>query len=367
MNSSAPSRQYYPALDGLRGIAIIMVVIFHNFNFTNYFFFGWLGVDLFFVLSGLLITEILIKTSGKPGFLRNFYLRRILRIFPLYYLILIICIIILPLFPALRDNLKYYTDHQWWYWLLIENWLYIVHPPEKYNLLLHLWSIAVEEQFYIIWPFAILFIKNRKILLALVVTLLAGIMLTRSLLWITNTEGLQYFNLYIFTRIDGICLGCALALLRTINPDFLKNNTAILVIFFAALNFIFFFINRRSDFTFPYYPFIGYTTFAILFTILVNECIVNDTGWIASIFKIPPLKFFGRISYGLYLIHWPVYKFSNDKFILLLKQFNLSGDNLIRIISAVLATILAIILSVFSYYYFEKRFLNLKEKLKQQN
>jgi len=53
MNSSAPSRQYYPALDGLRGIAIIMVVIFHNFNFTNYFFFGWLGVDLFFVLSGL--------------------------------------------------------------------------------------------------------------------------------------------------------------------------------------------------------------------------------------------------------------------------------------------------------------------------
>ena len=101
MNSSAPSRQYYPALDGLRGIAIIMVVIFHNFNFTNYFFFGWLGVDLFFVLSGLLITEILIKTSGKPGFLRNFYLRRILRIFPLYYLILIICIIILPLFPAL--------------------------------------------------------------------------------------------------------------------------------------------------------------------------------------------------------------------------------------------------------------------------
>jgi len=364
MIQTTPARQYYPALDGLRGIAIIMVVVFHNFGFINYFFFGWLGVDLFFVLSGLLITEILINTVDRPGFLRNFYLRRILRIFPLYYLLLIVCLVILPLLPSLKDTLRYYTDHQWWFWLYFQNWLYILHPPERNNLLLHLWSIAVEEQFYLIWPFAILFIKNRKILFAIVVSLLAGIMVTRSLLWVTNTQGLQYFNLYIFTRIDGICLGCALALIRNIKPDFIKNNTAVLVSFFALLNFVFFFINRVRNFSFPYYPFIGYTTFAILFTILVDECASNNNGWAASVFKNPVLKFFGKISYGFYIIHWPVYKFSNDRFVSYLDNFNIGNQQVVMIISATLATGIAIVLSVLSYHFFESRFLRLKDRLK---
>ena len=124
MTEVAPVRQYYPALDGLRGVAILMVVIFHNFGFTHYFFFGWLGVDLFFVLSGFLITEILLRTVGTPGYFRNFYLRRILRIFPLYYLLLIICLLVLPAIPSLPVSMNYYTTYQWWYWLckwLVQN------------------------------------------------------------------------------------------------------------------------------------------------------------------------------------------------------------------------------------------------------
>jgi peptidoglycan/LPS O-acetylase OafA/YrhL len=362
MNAIAPERRYYPALDGLRGIAILMVVIFHNFGFINYFFFGWLGVDLFFVLSGLLITEILLKTCNKPNYLRNFFLRRILRIFPLYYLLLVICLIILPLLPSLKDSMQYYTTHQWWFWLYLQNWLYILHPPERDNLLLHLWSVAVEEQFYLIWPFAILFIKNRKVLLSIVITLLIAIMATRSLLWITNTEGLQYFNLYIFTRIDGICLGCALALIRNIKPDFIQKYTALLVSFFAALNFFFFFVNRVHDFSFPYYPFIGYTTFAILFTILVNECASGNKGWITVIFSSSILRFFGKISYGFYIIHWPIYKLTNEKFKEYLSNTAIGNNISTMVLSAFLATCLAFALSVLSFYFFENRFLHLKNR-----
>src|SRR5450432_1712008 len=111
MTAEKPNRSYYPALDGLRGVAILMVVFLHNFGFMNYFFFGWLGVDLFFVLSGFLITDILLKTMGKPNFLRNFYMRRILRIFPLFYLLLVICFFILPNIPSLNFDMSYYTGH----------------------------------------------------------------------------------------------------------------------------------------------------------------------------------------------------------------------------------------------------------------
>src|SRR5687767_13351351 len=113
-----------PALDGLRGLAILLVVTFHNFGFIDEFIFGWLGVDLFFVLSGFLITGILLKTVGAPHYLRNFFARRILRIFPLYYLSLIIFLVILPLVGIYKNELAYYTQHQWWLWLYLQNWLY---------------------------------------------------------------------------------------------------------------------------------------------------------------------------------------------------------------------------------------------------
>src|SRR5436189_6032324 len=104
MKSEVQHINHYPALDGLRGIAILLVVFLHNFGFMNYFFFGWLGVDLFFVLSGFLISDILLNSLDKPNFLRNFYIRRVLRIFPLYYFILVICLFVLPHVKSLHLN-----------------------------------------------------------------------------------------------------------------------------------------------------------------------------------------------------------------------------------------------------------------------
>ena len=118
--TATPNRSYYPALDGLRGIAILLVVFYHNFGFIDYFFFGWLGVDLFFVLSGFLITDILLRTLNDKHYLRNFYVRRVLRIFPLYYLSLIFFLIIVPRFGIPLD-VQYYVDNQVWLWTYLQN------------------------------------------------------------------------------------------------------------------------------------------------------------------------------------------------------------------------------------------------------
>src|SRR4030095_2778309 len=153
MTPPAYSRQYYPALDGLRGLAILLVILYHNFSFINHFFFAWLGVDLFFVLSGYLITSILLNSVNSPHYLKNFYAKRVLRVFPLYYLSLIIFLIIFPLLGIYKSELKYYVDNQLWFWFYLQNWLLSFNFPTTGNFLNHFWSLGVEEQFYLAWPF----------------------------------------------------------------------------------------------------------------------------------------------------------------------------------------------------------------------
>ena len=286
MNPGSLQRQYYPALDGLRGLAILLVVVYHNFGFINVFFFGWLGVDLFFVLSGFLITDILLKAVGRENFLRNFYMRRLLRILPLYYLALILFLVIIPRLNIPFD-IKYYTDNQVWLWTYFQNWLYIFKNPGQTNTLNHLWSLAVEEQFYVLWPLVILLLKKPKFLLVFISLLLVAVLGLRLWAWVNQVADLAYFNLYTFTRIDGICIGCMVALLQRINPGFLKKYTSFIVLFFALLNFAFFFINRRYDFGFPYLALARYTTFAMVFGLLVNEAVTRETSIIIT-FLISP-------------------------------------------------------------------------------
>src|SRR5438046_10752578 len=108
MTEPTADRPHYPSLDGLRGLAILLVLIYHNFEYTNYFFFGWVGVDLFFVLSGFLITDILLDDLGQNNFLGRFYLRRILIIFPLYYFALTICLFVFPFINSCRFDVSFY-------------------------------------------------------------------------------------------------------------------------------------------------------------------------------------------------------------------------------------------------------------------
>jgi peptidoglycan/LPS O-acetylase OafA/YrhL len=360
MNPNNANRQYYPALDGLRGLAILLVIVYHNFGFINYFFFGWLGVDLFFVLSGFLITDILLKSFGSPNYLRNFYTRRVLRIFPVYYLSLIIFLVVLPFIPNLPVSLNYYTDNQVWLWTYLQNWLYIFKPTGSSDVLHHLWSLAVEEQFYLLWPIAIVIIKKPKYLLILISTILLAVIATRFAIWIYAVKDLSYYNLYTFSRIDGICIGCMIALLKKTNVTLLKNSTWIIVLSLSGMNFLFYFFNKDNQFSFPYLAIVGYTTFAIIFGLLVNEAVSKETKIINFIFGLPILKFFGRISYGLYVYHWPIYIFLNPFF------KNWSAGNLYflrpEIASSIITLIIAIILSVISQRYFESIFIRLKKK-----
>lgn len=352
-------RVHYPALDGLRGLAILLVVVYHNFGFINVFFFGWLGVDLFFVLSGFLITDILLKTVGKKGYLKNFYIRRVLRIFPLYYLCLILFLIVLPQ-TTIQLDVQYYVDHQVWLWTYLQNWIYTFQSPGQTNALNHLWSLAVEEQFYLLWPLAVLIIRKPGYLLLFISLVLVAVLGLRLLVWMNQISDLAYFNLYTFTRIDGLCIGCMIALLQRVKSNFLEKNKAIIVLCFAGLNFGFFFVNRRYQFSFPYLAFAGYTTFAMMFGLLVNEAVTRQSKLINLLFNNPLLKFFGKISYGFYVFHWPVYLFLFPYLLPWISK--LTNGTLVQFLVSVVATIAAIVISWLSYQYFEKYFLKLKDK-----
>jgi len=364
MTASTLHRPYYPALDGLRGVAILLVVFVHNFWFVNYFMFGWLGVDLFFVLSGFLITDILLHTLNNPSFLKNFYFRRILRIFPIYFLLLIICFLILPQLHFLHLEIDYYTSNQFWFWTYIQNWLFIFKELKGDRILLHTWSLAVEEQFYLVWPIAIILIKKPKKLLAVATVVLIATGISRYVVWHMKIEDFAYVSLYTFTRIDGLCIGCMLSLLMRINPEFLKKYTAAIVLLMAGINFGFYIINTQNANTLPYLAIAGYTTFAVLFGLLVHEVVTGDTKIINRLLDISILKFFGKISYGLYVFHWPInivlFEYLKNKIVEIL-QVELTYA---QALSGIIVTVIAIIVSVLSFQYIEKPFLRLKNKFK---
>src|ERR1022692_3615520 len=132
--TTSPKNNHIPQLDGLRGVAILLVITFHYFGFIKVFSFGWTGVDLFFVLSGYLITGKLSDSLHKPNYLRGFYKNRMLRVFPLYYLVLIIFFLAVLILPKNQhiSTLHYYVEHWISFFLFFQNWTMIFFwAPER--------------------------------------------------------------------------------------------------------------------------------------------------------------------------------------------------------------------------------------------
>lgn len=360
MNAENPQRQYFPALDGLRGVAILLVLLFHNFSFiTDFFFLGQLGVDLFFVLSGFLITDILLGTINTKNYFKNFYARRVLRIFPVYYLSLILFLLVLPTFFSGID-IRYYSDNQVFLWTYLQNWLYVFKDPAPNNLLLPLWSLAVEEQFYLLWPLAIIiFKKPKRTLLFITITLLLYIS-AKFFFWEHPVSPARDYGFFIYTRIDGICIGCIVALLRQINPGIIGNVSLKVLVLVIIVNLAYFFTSGSPLLSYQYLSLLGFTSFSIIFGLVINKIVSAGPKKPNPVLNHKPLRFLGKISYGIYIWHLPVYLITLSFFFPRLK--NVIPEQTANLIISIFSAILILLIAWLSYNYFEKYFLTIKKK-----
>jgi peptidoglycan/LPS O-acetylase OafA/YrhL len=349
---------YYPALDGLRGLAIVLIILYHNFDFISIFRSGWIGLDLFFVLSGFLITGILLKQRGSRHFLGNFYARRALRILPIYYLSLILFLFILPKIVSYSFNPKYFIRNQKWFWFEIQNWLFILYPGGNNNFLNHFWSLALEEQFYLISPLIILLIKPIQKIISFLLILLLILLVSRLLTWLLQFDNISYADLYTFTRIDGLCVGSILAVFKYQgNTEMGKRNKFLILILFIlifiALPFIKVFYNSRI----PYLACCLFPAVALFWGLIVWTSI-NPENFLFKIFNSRVLIYLGKISYGVYIFHWPITWLFNSGLLVFPGLYNSMTANLFK---SVISTSVAIILAIISYYTYERFFLGLKK------
>jgi peptidoglycan/LPS O-acetylase OafA/YrhL len=360
------SSQHYPALDGLRGIAILAVFCYHfggGRTSSNWLIdiwssladTGWMGVDLFFVLSGFLITGILYDTAHLPNRVRNFYARRSLRIFPIYYGILLL---FLALTPVL--GLHWKPGHLL-YFFYLSNMMPIFAPglasPGHWMMVGHLWSLAVEEQFYLVWPFIVWHVRDRRTLLRVSLSIMAAALILRLVL---VSRGVSYG--YIFpilpTRIDTlVCGGIAALLVRGSSPRCLPLRGVLLASGFASLALLF--GMRFTTHGNQLLDTFGYTIIAICFACLVFSA-QQGRGLIARIGRFHFLQFFGRYSYGLYLYHGLLFVF----LVQLVRpvQRLLHSDLMGGVVVVVASLAITLGAAMLSYHYFEAPLLKLKKR-----
>ena len=297
-------RNYMPQLDSLRTFAVFFVLLehwLHQASWTKVFPLGMTGVTLFFVLSGFLITQILLKSrttaenknENKFHSLKQFYIRRTLRIFPIYYLVI---------FVLYFFNIENIRDKFLWFLFYASN-IYFYEINNWSGSLSHLWTLAVEEQFYIIWPFIILFIPKKHLLKSiLAITILGPVFRTVLYILSDRTEWTSMF-IHILTPscMDCFGLGALIAywsiseeksLFRkpAIKYAFLFANIAVILVLYLFIE------NAISVFLFRFCV----SAICMLIILKASKGFKGVTG---RILENPALRFLGKISYGLYLYH----------------------------------------------------------------
>jgi peptidoglycan/LPS O-acetylase OafA/YrhL len=365
---------HVPALDGIRGLAILLVMV-HHFTiygmgkpalFVDRAFYvvaaaGWCGVDLFFVLSGFLITGILLDAKGSEHFFRNFYVRRVLRIFPLYYGFLICVFVVLPHVVPVGDKFRLLIDQQGWYWSYLVNLPIAFEGWPQLYVIGHFWSLAVEEQFYLFWPLVVFFCGRRQLL----IMCLACFAVSFGLRLAFALAGYPLAG-YVLTpaRMDTLAVGAFLALVVR-RPNGLMSLTQWLRPIggasAAVLAAIFVWRRGLGDTDFMVQT-IGYSMLAVMFgALLVTAVASSNERKLGKIFGHPVLVFFGRYSYGLYVFHHPV---------ILLMQANILGESGLPVyfgsqlpslaLYLIAATGITVSLALVSWHGYEAHFLKLK-------
>jgi peptidoglycan/LPS O-acetylase OafA/YrhL len=341
----------------VRALALIPVLYMHSNVIEHsglgvFAAYGWIGVDLFFVLSGFLITGILLDAKGEQGYFRNFYARRALRIWPLYYALLIVVLLVIPRFRHEAHELGRFSP--WYYFLFLQN----LFPFGGFVLVLTpTWSLGVEEQFYLVWPLLISLVSRRFFpfliaagLVVLPFLRLATFSLTRD--WI-------YTYILTFCRADALLVGAALAywmrsesysegrLLAFGRAAVALSAVPMLWIFSRSLA-------ARGLESIMIYSYVALAVGGLLALALAP----GATLW-RRFLRLSVMQYFGKISYGLYLIHRVAYELFEKSSLYSLTRF--PGRPRLTIATTFAAELsLAVVAASLSWYLFEAPVLRLK-------
>lgn len=339
------------SLDGVRALAALLVMVFHFVGLFGRESPGWVrqasvlgqtGVDLFFILSGFLITRILLETAGKDGYYRAFYARRVLRIFPLYFAFLGLYFFVLPFILGSKIPS---ANSQLLSWLFLENVgqtfpvLGDAGPP-------HYWSLAVEEHFYLAWPFIVASFGKRTLLRIIACVLL----LSPILRFVVENQGYSSFFLTP-TRLDGLSFGAAIAILLASpqdNSGWLLPLSRTLFLFLPVLLLPMFIMLSGSGYALL--QAVKLSLIPMFYASFIVLCLIDEKiSPVRQVLEARWFRWIGSISFGLYVFHPSCFK--------IVAKF-LPGTPLP--VSAAVAFGLTFLIAWASFEWFEKSFLFLK-------
>lgn len=370
---SAHASVHIPALDGLRGIAILLVMLYHFagtylhslrgvlYQLSDV---GWCGVDLFFVLSGFLITGILYDAKNDQHYFQRFYMRRVLRIFPLYYGFLLVIFVLFPLEHRYSPFIRNHMGEQVWLWSYLTNYDYgfSAHPLITSFHLAHFWSLAVEEQFYLIWPIVI-FCCQPKTAIRICLISIGFAFLLRLLLIADHVNPTTIFNLTP-CRIDSLAVGalCALLIRSDLNVSNLLRGALFITLFSGAGLLCILSRSGEADVSNPVMQSIGYSLLAIFFGgIALLSVIPSKSNILSWLFSCPLLALFGFYSYAIYVFHYPLVGLFDRWFPVKRLSSDLHSGPLGVGAHVICSILVSLLIAVLSWNLYEKHFLKLKK------
>ncbi len=361
-----------PGLDGLRAVAFLVLFGLH----VDYLQFGWMGVQLFFVLSGYLITGILLKMKeNMPAgqYFFKFYARRFLRIFPLYYFFLLLIFLLATWMISIRYKAGVMQDAIAQIWHAVFYVYDFVSAHENFipsRLMNHLWSLSVEEQFYIVWPLLVFFVPQHSLKKLFFTAIIAG-PIFRVLIFFLHGSGWMDFLIdpaalaiypLPFSHVDAFAFG---AYISRYSIPHARKQLAYLAFITPAVGFLSQYAATASwqpvsalgyPVTLPNaYQFLwAYSLLNYWFAVLIY-CVARE-GMFVRILEWAPLKYLGKISYGLYVYHFPVIWFSGR-----IRDLGVTGAYA-QPLTALIAFAGTLLIASLSYYLIEKPFLALKDR-----